>query len=265
MKLSVMVAPILAASAEAAAFQRRQNGYPSVDKCGLDAFQGHTSEAALFCSSILRSGTATSTLTLSGITTTVTSTHKVTTTIVAPSSTTSKTPTPTPTPTQTPSPTPTPTPTGAPSCGIIGYVRSTPAYYFESSGTQASFGACGALCRADARCESFGYGEADCMLFDVSGGVNTNVNPTSPYTFYDKACGAGAAQQRRRQIEITLPLPGGGIAISLGAGLGSPAEISSACSCFITKGPAETTVTTTTSAVVTTTVGVTDVVTKSAA
>jgi hypothetical protein len=47
-------------------------------------------------------------------------------------------------------------------------VKSTPAYYFESSGTKNTFSACQALCKADSKCKSFGYGEANCMLFDVN-------------------------------------------------------------------------------------------------
>jgi hypothetical protein len=124
MKLSLVFAAVLAASADAAAFQKRQNGNPDgtfgtalrrvllttciVSDCGLDAFEGHTAEALRFCSSILKSGTATSTITSVG-TTTVTTTKKVTTTVVPP--TTSKRPTPTPSPTPKPTPTPTPSPT----------------------------------------------------------------------------------------------------------------------------------------------------------
>jgi hypothetical protein len=50
----------------------------------------------------------------------------------------------------------------------VAYVKSTPAYYFESSGTKNTFPACQALCKADSKCKSFGYGEANCMLFDVN-------------------------------------------------------------------------------------------------
>ncbi|EAT92528.2 hypothetical protein SNOG_01033 [Parastagonospora nodorum SN15] len=115
------------------------------------------------------------------------------------------------------------TPTAAPGCGIVAYVKSTPAYYFESSGTKNTFSACQALCKADAKCLSFGYGEANCMLFDVAAADNTNYNPTSPYTFYDVSCPA-ELPVRKRQLNISLVLPGGGINISLG--LGGPKEIS---------------------------------------
>lgn len=52
-------------------------------------------------------------------------------------------------------------------CGLVGYTKSTAAYLFDSSGTKNNFAACKAACNADSRCKSFGYGEANCMLFDV--------------------------------------------------------------------------------------------------
>jgi hypothetical protein len=97
------------------------------------------------------------------------------------------------------------------------------------------------------------------MLFDVLAADNTNYNPSSPYTFYDVTCPA-ELPVRKRQIGITLGLPGLGISL----GLGSPKEISSACSCFITKGPAETTVTRTSTNQVTKTATATSTVTKTA-
>jgi hypothetical protein len=96
-------------------------------------------------------------------------------------------------------------------------------------------------------------------LTPTSSADNTNYNPTSPYTFYDVSCPA-ELPVRKRQIDITLPV--GGINISLG--LGSPKEISSACSCFITKGPAETTVTKTSTNNVTKTATTTATVTRTA-
>lgn len=52
-------------------------------------------------------------------------------------------------------------------CGIVGYTKSTAAYYFDSSGTKNTWATCSAACKADSKCKSFGYGEANCMLFDV--------------------------------------------------------------------------------------------------
>lgn len=62
----------------------------TVSKCGLDSFVGHTSEALLMCSSILKGGTYTSTATVtSGTTTTVKTTVIVT---LYPPSSSSQTP-----------------------------------------------------------------------------------------------------------------------------------------------------------------------------
>ncbi|EOA81649.1 uncharacterized protein SETTUDRAFT_24037 [Exserohilum turcica Et28A] len=312
MKVSILTVAF-ATMTEAAFHERRQFGNPDVSDCGLDAFEGHTSEALLFCSNILKSGTATATIT-NGYTTTTTTTVKTTVT-VQPSATPKPTPTPTPTPTilsyilfdfstifiissdflfdfsillfnsvfldsclvkstvinscflnsclfnsrfLNPSllnhriinprliPNHIHAPTTTPSCGVAGYVKVTPAYYFESSGTKNTFAACSELCKADSKCKSFGFGEANCMLFDVTVSENTNLNPTSPYTFYDATC--GTALKRSPQLNISLGLPGGGINISLGLG---PSAISSACSCLITRGPASTTVTRTVSSGVT--------------
>jgi len=52
-------------------------------------------------------------------------------------------------------------------CGLVGYTKDTAAYYFDSSGTKNTFATCSAACKADAQCKSFGYGEANCMLFTV--------------------------------------------------------------------------------------------------
>jgi hypothetical protein len=97
-------------------------------------------------------------------------------------------------------------------------------------------------------------------LTNTSSADNTNYNPMSPYTFYDVTCPA-ELPVRKRQLDVNLPLPGG---INISLGLGSPKEISSACSCFITKGPAETTVTRTASSVATLTATATSTVTKTA-
>lgn len=278
MRFSLLFAAALAASADAARLDKRQR-QRGVEECGLDAFEGHTSEAQLFCSSILKSGTATETVTRA-TTTTTTATRRTTTTVYqAPTSrrtTTTPTPTSTPRPSSSPTTTPSsqpappsstvvtspsPTPTGTDGCGIVAYVKTTAAYYFESSGTKNTFTECQALCKADSKCKSFGYGEANCMLFDVPAADNTNYNPMSPYTFYDVGC-PRELPVRKRQIGISIGL-GPGINISLG--LGSPGEISSACSCYITKGPGETTVTRTVSSQVVRTTTTTSTITRTEA
>ena len=66
---------------------------------------------------------------------------------------------------------------------------------------------------------------------------NTNINPMSPYTFYDVECPEELpVRKEKRQVNISLNLPGG-----------SPA-LSSACSCLITSAPGATTTTVKTTA-----------------
>ncbi|KAF1964714.1 hypothetical protein BU23DRAFT_585423 [Bimuria novae-zelandiae CBS 107.79] len=245
-----------------------QADIPDVIDCGLDSFVGHTSEALKMCSSILKSGTATQTATATvGTTTTVKTTiiimlyppttssqepgrpttstrgptftprpttsstlstsSRLPTTSSRPPTTSSLLPTTSSKPTTVQSPTPSPTPTAG--CGIVGYTKDTAAYYFDSSGTKNTFAACSAACKADSQCKSFGYGEANCMLFTVDATSNTNYNPMSPYTFYNVNCPV-ELPVRKRQADI-----------SLGLGISS---LSSACSCLITSGPAGTTKTT---------------------
>lgn len=95
------------------------------------------------------------------------------------------------------------------------------------------------------------------MLTSIRSADNTNYNPMSPYTFYDVSCPAELPV--KRQLDVNLPLPGG---INISLGLNGPKEISSACSCFITKGPAGITVTTTTSTIKTATVTAISTVTR---
>ncbi|CAI6336128.1 unnamed protein product [Periconia digitata] len=248
MKSQLLLTVALAASASARVIEGRQAKPPpapaatgDLGKCGLDSFDGHPNEANRFCSSILVSGTLTVTTTISkGSTSTVSTTVFTTITrtstpkppITTPTSTPKPpitTPTPTPTPTK-PTSSPSPTPTAG--CGIVGYTKDTAAYYFDSSGTQNTFALCSAACKADAKCKSFGYGEANCMLFDVDATSNTNYNPQSPYTFYDAACPVELPVRKKaaekRQISISL-------------GISDPAKISSACFCYLGTVPAGTT------------------------
>lgn len=190
------------------------------------------------CSSILKSGTYTKTATATvGTTTTVkttvivtlypptTSPGRPTTTTKGPTTSSSSTVPPTTSSSTTQIQTPTPTPSAA--CGIVGYTKDTAAYYFDSSGTKNTFTACRAACRADSQCKSFGYGEANCMLFNVDATSNTNINPMSPYTFYDASCPTELPVKKRQ--------------VSIGFGISS---LSSACSCLITSAPGQITKTT---------------------
>ena len=82
----------------------------------------------------------------------------------------------------------------------------------------------------------------------------------SPYTFYDVTC-PKELPVRKRQIGITL---GDSPGVNISLGLGSPREISSACSCLITRGPGDTTVTKTATSNATKTATTTSTVTRTA-
>ncbi|KAF2641649.1 hypothetical protein P280DRAFT_506227 [Massarina eburnea CBS 473.64] len=242
MRPQVLLATAFAISVTGRVIEARQGGRPpttrpqpvpaptqtgNLGKCGLDSFEGHTAEANRYCSSLLKSGTATLTSTYTASDTTTIQTT-IYTTLYPP--TTRPTPTTTPTPT-IPITTPTPTPTSG--CGIVGYTKDTAAYYFDSSGTKNTFAACSAACKADTQCKSFGYGEANCMLFTVDATSNTNYNPMSPYTFYDTSCPKELPVRAAAKRQITISL-----------GISDPAKLSSACSCYIGTGPAGVTKTT---------------------
>jgi hypothetical protein len=72
--------------------------------------------------------------------------------------------------------------TTTPGCGIVGYTKDTAAYYFDSSGTKNTFAACSAACKADAQCQSFGYGEANCLLFTVDAYASPTTHPSQSLT-----------------------------------------------------------------------------------
>ncbi|KAF2735519.1 hypothetical protein EJ04DRAFT_192060 [Polyplosphaeria fusca] len=263
MMKAVLLAAALAACVNGGVIEARQrgrptrgpdNGPPDVVGCGLDSFAGHTAEALLYCSALLQGGTYTTTATY---TTRDTTTTRVTyTTTVQP---TRRPPTSTPPPvTSAPPPPPSstvrsstspPAPSGTANCGLVGYTKDTAAYYFDSSGTKNTFAACSSACKADSKCKSFGYGEANCMLFDISAVNNVNYNPMSPYTFYDSTCPAELPVKHKRQVNITVT--------------GGPARQSSACSCLITSGKpdATRTVTATVSSRLTKTETVTRIIT----
>lgn len=52
------------------------------------------------------------------------------------------------------------------SCGIShGYDLGTNAYYYSGDGSLANFDACSASCQASTRCQSFAFGNKECLLY----------------------------------------------------------------------------------------------------
>ena len=81
----------------------------------------------------------------------------------------------------------------------------------------------------------------------------------SPYTFYDVSCPV-ELPVRKRQLGIGIGAPG----VTITLPFSRPQEISSACSCLITSGPAGTTVTRTATSNVIITATTTSTVTRTA-
>lgn len=75
-----------------------------------------------------------------------------------------------------------------PKCGVRGYADTDNNYFWSASKKLASRAACAARCGGDARCESFGYDDRVCMLFDEALAGNFDADRRSDLTFYDAAC-----------------------------------------------------------------------------
>lgn len=56
----------------------------------------------------------------------------------------------------------------APSCAVKGYDNGVDAFYYDDSGTQATYALCSTQCRKYSKCMSYGYGKKVCMLFNVA-------------------------------------------------------------------------------------------------
>lgn len=77
-------------------------------------------------------------------------------------------------------------------CGVKGFADTDNNYFWSASRKLTSQAACSALCGRDVRCESFGFDDRVCMLFDEQLAGNFVADRESDLTFYDAEC-AGAA------------------------------------------------------------------------
>lgn len=51
-------------------------------------------------------------------------------------------------------------------CGVCaGYDRGSNAYFFSGDGSLATFEACSAKCQSDTKCQSFAFGDSQCLLY----------------------------------------------------------------------------------------------------
>lgn len=73
-------------------------------------------------------------------------------------------------------------------CGLAAYDVDSRAYNVDTSGALANWNACNAHCLADPNCHSYAFGDSQCLLYIVGAATNTYAVPSSPFTFYDRAC-----------------------------------------------------------------------------
>lgn len=51
-------------------------------------------------------------------------------------------------------------------CGVCsGYDRGVSAYFYSGDGSLADFDSCSGKCQSDTRCESFAFGDSQCLLY----------------------------------------------------------------------------------------------------
>lgn len=81
-------------------------------------------------------------------------------------------------------------------CGTKGYDRGDGNYFYDDSGKYNTYAACSALCVADTKCKSFGFGDPECMLFNIALSGNFDADSGSSDIYYDRGCistGSGAS------------------------------------------------------------------------
>lgn len=53
-------------------------------------------------------------------------------------------------------------------CGLAhGYDRGDAAYYYSGDGSLSNFDACSAQCQSSSQCQSFAFGEDQCLLYSA--------------------------------------------------------------------------------------------------
>ncbi|ROV93883.1 hypothetical protein VPNG_09508 [Cytospora leucostoma] len=74
-------------------------------------------------------------------------------------------------------------------CGICsGYDRGVSAYFYSGDGSLADFDGCSAKCQSDTKCQSFAFGDSQCLLYSEPLEDNFRKQSGSPFLFYDRNC-----------------------------------------------------------------------------
>ncbi|KAJ4219409.1 hypothetical protein NW759_007799 [Fusarium solani] len=122
-------------------------------------------------------------------------------------------------------------------CAINGY--GTNAYSLgQTSNSGINFDTCKEYCSAISGAVSFGFGSGLCGCYSQSAEVNARPQSSeTPYYFYNMACPSANQPTKRdltKRVQVPAYLP-----------RHNPREVSSACSCLVTKPPAPATTTVT--------------------
>ncbi|KAI8655188.1 hypothetical protein NCS57_01267000 [Fusarium keratoplasticum] len=122
-------------------------------------------------------------------------------------------------------------------CAINGF--GTSAYSVgQTSNSGINFDTCKAYCSAISSAVSFGFGSGMCACYSQSAKVNARPQSSqTAYYFYDMACPTANQPTKRdltKRVQVPAYLP-----------RHNPREVSSACSCLVTKPPAPATTTVT--------------------
>lgn len=73
-------------------------------------------------------------------------------------------------------------------CDVEGYADTDNNYFWSASKKLATYSGCSARCAADDRCESFGFDDRVCMLFDEPLTGNFEEDKHSDLVYYDSSC-----------------------------------------------------------------------------
>ncbi|KAG6364286.1 hypothetical protein INS49_005886 [Diaporthe citri] len=73
-------------------------------------------------------------------------------------------------------------------CGVNGFDRNAGNYFWSASKQLASYSGCSARCAKSDRCESFGFNDEVCMLFDLSLAENFDEDQDSDVKYFDVGC-----------------------------------------------------------------------------
>lgn len=85
-------------------------------------------------------------------------------------------------------------------CGQKGYDSGDGTNYdYDSSGKFSTLAECSKRCLASPKCQSFGYGGKECMLFSVALTNIFGADSSSPDTYYDRACAIPGSQLKPAQ------------------------------------------------------------------